>query len=142
MTGCLFRFEGRSSTIWVLFFRGRLDAGDSPIRCALFVIVGLLFAAFAAFAAEAADPAGFKTLAIGDRAPDFKLPGVDGKEYSLADIAVIPFIDRINNLRPDLVDAGRLPRLLDWYARMRERPAFAKAIYFNDDPRAAELPNL
>ncbi len=35
----------------------------------------------------AADPAGFKTLEIGDAAPDFKLPGVDGKDYSLADFA-------------------------------------------------------
>ncbi len=30
------------------------------------------------------EPAGFQTLAIGDAAPDFKLPGVDGKDYSLA----------------------------------------------------------
>jgi len=36
---------------------------------------------------QAADPPGFKTLEIGDAAPDFKLPGVDGKEYSLADFA-------------------------------------------------------
>src|SRR3954452_13533611 len=35
----------------------------------------------------AADPAGFKTLEIGAAAPDFKLPGVDGKTYSLADFA-------------------------------------------------------
>src|SRR5256885_15832103 len=38
-------------------------------------------------AVVAADPAGFKTLEIGDAAPDFKLPGVDGKAYSLADFA-------------------------------------------------------
>jgi len=31
-----------------------------------------------------AEPAGFTTLAIGDAARDFKLPGVDGKDYSLA----------------------------------------------------------
>ncbi|MCI0360974.1 MAG: redoxin domain-containing protein [Planctomycetaceae bacterium] len=31
-----------------------------------------------------AEPAGFQTLAIGDAAPDFHLPDVDGKEYSLA----------------------------------------------------------
>jgi thiol-disulfide isomerase/thioredoxin len=31
-----------------------------------------------------AEPAGFQTLAIDDAAPDFKLPGVDGKDYSLA----------------------------------------------------------
>ena len=44
----------------------------------------LLFAALVAISmispAIAADPAGFKTLAIGDAAPDFKLPGVDGKD--------------------------------------------------------------
>ena len=34
-----------------------------------------------------AEPAGFKPLAIGDAAPDFQLPGVDGKEYSLKDFA-------------------------------------------------------
>lgn len=69
-------------------------------------------------------------------------PWLAGSQYSLADIAVIPFIERINNLRPDLVDGKRLPRLVDWHGRMRERPAFAKAIHFRDDPRAAELPNL
>lgn len=31
-----------------------------------------------------AAPDGFRTLNIGDAAPDFKLPGVDGKSYSLA----------------------------------------------------------
>src|SRR5437868_5679657 len=38
-------------------------------------------------AAVAADPAGFTTLAIGDAAPDFKLPGVDGKDYTLKSFA-------------------------------------------------------
>lgn len=33
------------------------------------------------------NPAGFKTLAIGDAAPDFSLPGIDGKTYSLRDFA-------------------------------------------------------
>lgn len=36
---------------------------------------------------SAAEPAGFKSLAIGDAAPGFKLPGVDGKEYSLKSFA-------------------------------------------------------
>src|SRR5581483_9633703 len=35
----------------------------------------------------AADPPGFTTLQIGDAAPDFKLPGVDGKEYTLGSFA-------------------------------------------------------
>ncbi len=34
-----------------------------------------------------ADPPGFKSLAIGDRAPDFELPGVDDKPYSLKSFA-------------------------------------------------------
>src|SRR6478735_4710783 len=40
-----------------------------------------------ALRSEAADPPGFKTLEIGDAAPDFNLPGVDGKDHSLADFA-------------------------------------------------------
>lgn len=53
----------------------------------LSLVAALLFCIAASAAAFAADPAGFKTLAIGDTAPDFKLPGVDGKNYSLADFA-------------------------------------------------------
>ncbi len=33
------------------------------------------------------NPAGFRTLAIGDTAPDFTLPGIDGRTHSLADFA-------------------------------------------------------
>ena len=32
--------------------------------------------------AASADPPGLKTLPIGSAAPDFHLPGVDGKTYS------------------------------------------------------------
>ena len=34
-----------------------------------------------------ADPPGLKTLPIGAEAPDFRLPGVDGKTYTLRDFA-------------------------------------------------------
>ena len=34
-----------------------------------------------------ADPPGLKTLPIGAKAPDFRLPGVDGKTYTLGDFA-------------------------------------------------------
>jgi peroxiredoxin len=33
------------------------------------------------------NPAGFRTLAIGDTAPDFALPGIDGKTYTLSNFA-------------------------------------------------------
>jgi peroxiredoxin len=73
-------------------------------------------------AVMAADPAGFTTLAIGDKAPDFKLPGVDDKEYSLADFAKSKLLcvvftcnhcptaqayeDRIIKLQADYKDKG------------------------------------
>ena len=44
---------------------------------ALFCLAGAAFA----------DPPGLQTLPIGATAPDFRLPGVDGKTYSLSDFA-------------------------------------------------------
>lgn len=50
--------------------------------------VVLLAGSMSAPAAGPADlPDGFTTLEIGSAAPGFKLPGTDGKEYSLADFA-------------------------------------------------------
>ena len=65
-----------------------------------------------------------------------------GDSYTLADIAIVPFIDRINNLKPEFLSGSLYPNLNDWYARMRARPAFAKAFEFDDDPRAAKLVNI
>ena len=46
----------------------------------------LLIAVPLSFAQSGKDlPAGFTTLNIGDKAPDFALPGIDGKRYTLAD---------------------------------------------------------
>ena len=52
-----------------------------------FLLLAALISISAISSANAADPAGFKTLAIGDAAPDFKLPGVDGKDYTLQSFA-------------------------------------------------------
>ena len=48
------------------------------------LVATFLLLAITALAARAADP---KPLEIGASAPDFKLPGVDGKDYSLKDFA-------------------------------------------------------
>ncbi|MEX2174729.1 MAG: redoxin domain-containing protein [Pirellulaceae bacterium] len=69
-----------------------------------------------------AEPAGFKALAIGDAAPAFKLPGVDGKEHALADFSAAKLLlvvftcnhcptaqayeQRIGKLHADYADKG------------------------------------
>jgi ganglioside-induced differentiation-associated protein 1 len=69
-------------------------------------------------------------------------PWLAGQDYSLADMAVAPFVDRIRNLHPEFLAMSDYSRVSDWYARLRERPAFVKAIDFKDDPRAAEMINM
>jgi glutathione S-transferase len=54
-------------------------------------------------------------------------PWLTGKTYSLADIAVVPFVRRIEELAPDALAAARRPKTADWWARIRARPAYAQA---------------
>lgn len=53
-------------------------------------------------------------------------PWLAGSTYSLADIAMAPFIERfIANDIPEVADmATRLPRTARWWARIEERPAY------------------
>lgn len=69
-------------------------------------------------------------------------PWLAGAQLSLADYAVLPFIDRIRNLRPEWLDPPLYPYLNAWYARLELRPAFAKALDFQDDPRVPEMINI
>jgi peroxiredoxin len=55
-------------------------------RCSRLAI-GVAAAFLAATGAALADPPGLRTLPIGAAAPDFKLPGVDGREHTLKDFA-------------------------------------------------------
>lgn len=62
-------------------------------RILVLITLVIATAASSAHAATAAaplldqhgNPAGFRTLELGDAAPDFSLPGIDGRTYSLAD---------------------------------------------------------
>lgn len=55
-------------------------------------------------------------------------PWLAGAEYSLADIAMAPFINRIEVLkRPEMVGAVRRPNLAQWWQRVQARPAFQQA---------------
>jgi glutathione S-transferase len=51
-----------------------------------------------------------------------------GKAYSIADIAAVPFVKRIDEeIAPHEVTANKHPRVTDWWATIQARPAFARA---------------
>jgi glutathione S-transferase len=51
-----------------------------------------------------------------------------GARYGIADIAVVPFVKRIEEeIAPDEVSAGRHPRVTAWWQAIQARPAFARA---------------
>jgi len=58
-------------------------------------------------------------------------PWLAGRAYSLGDIAMAPYINRIEVLkRPELVHATQRPRVADWWQRIQDRPAFTEAFSF------------
>jgi glutathione S-transferase len=70
-------------------------------------------------------------------------PWLLGEQYSLADISLIPFVHRIVNLAPEMLREGSgYAALSGWYERMLARPAVHRALFFTEDPRAADLPNV
>lgn len=71
-----------------------------------------------------------------------RTPWLIGDTFSLADIALLPFADRIRNLRPELLEGEERAAIVDWLDRASQRPSFNRAINFTEDPRALELPNI
>ncbi|MBT5559290.1 MAG: glutathione S-transferase family protein [Proteobacteria bacterium] len=60
-------------------------------------------------------------------------PWITGDTFSLADIAVLPFVDRFsaNGYGEEISEAKR-PRLAEWFARIQERPGVKEAYSFMD----------
>lgn len=56
-------------------------------------------------------------------------PWLLGEQYTLADIAVAPLIDRMEDLGLAHLWEDDQPRVADWLARMQARPAYAEAYY-------------
>ena len=51
-----------------------------------------------------------------------------GARYTIADIAVVPFVKRIDEeIAPDQMTAKHHPRVAGWWAKIQARPAFARA---------------
>jgi glutathione S-transferase len=55
-------------------------------------------------------------------------PWLLGERYTIADIAVVPFVKRIDEeIAPDEVSKAKHPRVFDWWTAIQSRPAFAAA---------------
>jgi glutathione S-transferase len=64
-------------------------------------------------------------------------PYLAGKSYSVADINMIPFVDRYKaRVVPDLFTPERLPGVCDWFARVMARPAVIETFADTEETRA------
>ena len=66
-------------------------------------------------------------------------PWLLGDMFSLADIAMAPYVNRIEVLeRPEIISASTRPRVAGWWQRIQDRPGFQEAFSFanpdTDDP--------
>lgn len=89
----------------------------------------------------AAAPEGFRTLEIGDQAPDFKLPGIDGKDYSLKDFADAKLMLVVFTCNHCPTAQAYESRILQLHADYKDRGVAVVAISPNDD-RAVRLDEL
>jgi peroxiredoxin len=91
--------------------------------------------------AAQAEPAGFQTLPIGAAAPDFKLPGMDGRDYSLKDFAdakVLVVIFTCNHCPTAQAYEDRIIKLATDYKDI----GVAVAAISPNDPKAVRLDEL
>jgi peroxiredoxin len=77
-------------------------------------------------------PADFKTLEIGAKAPDFKLPGVDGRNYTLADFADAKVLAVVFTCNHCPTAQAYEDRLLRMHADFKDRGVALVAISPND----------
>ena len=52
-----------------------------------------------------------------------------GEEFTLADVLVMPSIDRMADLGLAGIWQSKYPRVTEWYERLQARPAFAATYY-------------
>jgi peroxiredoxin len=103
--------------------------------------VAVLVLLIAASSPIQADPPGLKTLEVGAAAPDFKLPGVDGREYSLKDFADAKILVVVFTCNHCPTAQAYEERLLKLHADYQDRGVAMVAISPND-PLAVRLDEL
>jgi peroxiredoxin len=107
------------------------------LHCIRFAILALL----ALSVAVRADPPGLRTLPIGAQAPDFKLPGVDGRTYSLQDFSSARILVVIFTCNHCPTAQAYEDRMIKLAADYKNKGVTVVAISPND-PRAVRLDEL
>jgi peroxiredoxin len=102
---------------------------------------GVAAAFFAWTGAPAADPAGLTTLAIGAAAPDFTLPGVDGKDHSLKVFAANPILVVVFTCNHCPTAQAYEDRLIKLHADYKDK-GVALVVISPNDPKAVRLDEL
>jgi glutathione S-transferase len=64
-----------------------------------------------------------------DEALSRKGPWLMGEQFTLADVLVMPSIDRMADLGLSTIWEGRYPPVARWYERLQARPAFSATYY-------------
>lgn len=54
-----------------------------------------------------------------------------GDALTLADIAMVPFVERMTDLKSDIIGADRFPLTHAWLARLAERPSWKPTFFFD-----------
>jgi peroxiredoxin len=98
------------------------------IRTLILLSASVVFTSSPILAAE-----GAKSLAIGDIAPDFELPGVDDRKYSLADFADAKLLLVIFTCNHCPTAQAYEPRIVQLHADYADRGVALVAINPNDD---------
>jgi peroxiredoxin len=89
----------------------------------------------------AADPPGLQTLSIGSAAPDFQLPGVDGRTYTLKDFAAARILVIVFTCNHCPTAQAYEDRIIKLYTDYHDKGVALVAISPND-PRAVRLDEL
>jgi peroxiredoxin len=105
------------------------------------LVIGIALTVLAGTGMALADPPDLRTLPIGAEAPDFKLPGVDGREHALKDFAgarILVVVFTCNHCPTAQAYEDRIIRL---HADYKDKGVALVAISPND-PKAVRLDEL
>jgi glutathione S-transferase len=64
-------------------------------------------------------------------------PWLMGEQYTLADIDLVPFVDRYEGFYPAILNPDRTPKVTAWLTRIRTRPAVIAVFSTDEAPGSA-----